>query len=72
MREEIFRRKLKEEPSCGLTMQWSQNQRGTFMSRYSGDDGFIYELIAGDGWYVVDRGISQKDPVGQAPILIVA
>jgi len=53
-------------------MQWSQNQRGTFMSRYSGDDGFIYELIAGDGWYVVDRGISQKDPVGQAPILIVA
>jgi len=72
MREEIFRRKLKEEPSCGLTMQWSQNQRGTFMSRYSGDDGLIYELIAGDGWYVVDRGISQKDSVGQAPILIVA
>jgi len=42
------------------------------MSRYSGDDGLIYELIAGDGWYVVDRGISQKDSVGQAPILIVA
>jgi len=72
MREEISRRKLKEEPLCGLTMQWSQNQHGKFISRYSGDDGRIYELIAGDGWYVLDPGSSRQTVIGQATSLIVA
>jgi hypothetical protein len=50
-----FPRKLDMKPSCELTMQWHEHERNKTVTRYSGEDGLLYEFVEEGGWYVVGR-----------------
>jgi hypothetical protein len=47
------RKQLADKPSCFLTTHWDENESGKRTTRYAGADGFDYELIEGEGWYMI-------------------
>ena len=50
--DDLFPLKLDAEPWCALTKQWDEKMFGKETSSYAGEDGFRYEFVTGEGWYV--------------------
>lgn len=49
----VSRKKLPKGPTCDLTVMWYQYELGKETIRYAGADGSSYELVEGDGWYLI-------------------
>ena|ERR1700733_7247790 len=50
-----------------MTIQWSEQEHGMETTRYTGADGFVYEFIQEEGWYVVSAVLFREDPKYNGP-----
>jgi hypothetical protein len=62
---EKYRKQLADKPSCSLTLQWDEAESRNRTTRYAGADGFDYELVEGEGWYMIVSRL--EDPMYNGP-----